>query len=113
MITTEQFTQAMKDAVAFRGEDFTYPEGWRDGNYGQCRYQYDGNPACIIGEALSRCGVELQSKWEGMGCAEVLEFYLKVTDPKLLGAAQSAQSMQDNGDSWGGALKLYLERIGE
>ena len=61
-VTTDQFTEAMRAAVAERGADWVYPRGERGWANGiACRYVRSDviEPACIIGLALHRLGVPL------------------------------------------------------
>lgn len=118
-ITRENFTAAMRAAVAERGEDWVYPEegselaeqGWRS-EEGTCVYVLpDGSPACLIGLALYKIDpgllthVELQSD-----DVSVVMGRAGVRDRLLLLAADRAQTKQDRDEPWGDALKEY-ERV--
>ena len=116
-ITRENFTAAMRAAVAERGEDWVYPaegselaeQGWRSEEGQECVYVLpDGSPACLIGLALYKIDPALVEGLEG-DVATALRLFqrLGVEDGRLYGAAQDAQDAQDSGVTWGNALKIY------
>jgi len=107
--------------VAIRGADFTYPAlteeaaeaGWYiTPNNSTCRYfREDGEPACIIGTALSLLGYGPEDVTEGDGSLDLLT---KLGAPYFLGvAALSPQTVQDHGGTWGEALEAYYKRLKE
>lgn len=133
-ITVENFTQAMREAVAERGADYVYPAvgspeaiaGWRgrgyehaDGpfsnqdvkpGYGGCKYVLkDGTPACIIGLALYKIDPALLPK--ANPSAQAVLDNLGVNDGALLFAAQKAQEAQDKGKTWGVALEVFEDGL--
>lgn len=118
-ITRENFTAAMRAAVAERGEDFVYPakgselaeQGWRSEN-GTCVYALpDGSPACLIGLALYKIdpGLLTHVEFQADSASRVMG-RAGVQDEMVLLAADRAQTMQDVGVSWGDALSEY-ERV--
>jgi hypothetical protein len=120
--TEEQFTKAMEQAVAQRGEDFTYPVEWRR-RYaetedwlagGACKYQHDGEPACLIGLAMYLLDPELLPDERVYSSAKV-QLVLKDIGTWVTGnAAANAQALQDSNKTWGEALEEYkatLERL--
>ena len=120
MITRDQFTSAMHAAVAERGQDFVYPKeepGWRllsqTGIKG-CRYVREDvmEPACLIGVALSKCGVPLTQLrgMENAGAYQVLGA-LGFADTVVRSAASEAQQAQDAGGTWGAALIDYMVEL--
>ena len=116
-ITRENFTAAMRAAVAERGEDWVYPaeggelaeQGWRSEEGGACVYVLpDGSPACLIGLALYKIDPALVEGLEGEDVTALrLLQRLGVDDGRLYMAAHVAQEAQDLGDTWGNALKIY------
>lgn len=115
-ITRENFTAAMRAAVAERGEDFVYPaegselakQGWRSGE-GTCVYVLpDGTPACLIGLALYKIDPDLLTyvDFPAQSASRVMN-RAGVRDRVLLLAADTAQNEQDEGASWGESLKEY------
>lgn len=115
-ITRENFTAAMRAAVAERGEDFVYPaqgselaeQGWRS-EQGTCVYDLpDGSPACLIGLALYKIdpGLLAHVELQYDGASEVMG-RAGVQDEMLLLAANVAQRRQDAGAPWGDALSEY------
>lgn len=115
-VTEEQFTAAMREAVAERGPDFVYPlgeEGWTDGGE-TCRYVRADvdEPACIIGMALHKVGVPLGQfeDVEGLAADEAIKLLVNTSD-KVKSAAADAQTRQDQGRTWGDALAAYEEGV--
>ena len=115
-ITRENFTAAMRDAVAERGEDFVYPaegselakQGWRS-EEGTCVYVLpDGSPACLIGLALYKIdpGLLTHVEFQYDDASRVMS-RAGVQDSVLLRAADMAQYRQDVGAPWGEALSEY------
>lgn len=116
-ITRENFTAAMRAAVAERGEDFVYPaegselaeQGWREEEDQGCVYVLpDGSPACLIGLALYKIDPGLLTHVEFQ--SDIASWVLGragVQDEMLLRAADRAQNEQDEGASWGKALSEY------
>ena len=128
IINRESFTKAMREAVAERGESWTYPSlsdagdsKWRN-SFGNCVYAFpDGSPACLIGLALYKIdptidlvGTEKKIETEHNDTSVmVLLKELGVQDSTLFNAASSAQNRQDLGMSWGVALEAYETSIRE
>lgn len=119
--TTEQFTEALKKAVETRGANYVYPqfdptetvydEDWHT-FVGTCRYQTStGEPACIIGLAISILGAEVPDHGNLDNAGENLK-RLAIGDDLCREAADYAQGLQDSGSAWGDALNAYLLRVG-
>lgn len=115
-ITRENFTAAMRAAVAERGEDFVYPaqgselaeQGWRSEG-GTCVYVLpDGSPACLIGLALYKIdpGLLTHVEFQYDDAISVMS-RAGVRDELLRHAAAMAQEEQDGGAPWGDALSGY------
>ena len=118
-ITRENFTAAMRAAVAERGEDFVYPaqgselaeQGWRS-EQGTCVYDLpDGSPACLIGLALYKIDPSLLThvEFQYHNASRVMS-RAGVQDRMLLLAADMAQVKQDEDEPWGEVLSEY-ERV--
>jgi len=105
-ITVESLTAAMREAVAERGEDWVYPDYWRD-PFGGCQYFRDGEPACLFGLALHKLGYAAEDVQEGVSVGN----FLPLTADELIGAAEDAQMYQDSGSSWGQALAKYESKL--
>lgn len=106
------FTMAMREAVAEKGEDYRYqPADSED----KCLYVQGGEPACIIGYALHRCGVQIAELARlDRACytaTSALRFY--ASDEIIAEAARVAQRCQDSGKTWGQALEAYETELGE
>ena len=109
-ITDEQFIQAMHDVVQ-GNEDFVYApvvEG-EDCVY----FDKEGNPSCLIGHALAKCGVEPfdQDRPIQDNAYYVLPRY--GISAKVTKAAQMAQQAQDHGETWQEALNGFNAVMGE
>lgn len=120
--TTEQFTEALKKAVETRGADYVYPKfdptadgfdpDWHT-NVGTCRYQTTkGEPACIIGLAISILGEEVPDYGNMDNAGDNLR-RLGIGDHDCQYAADHAQMKQDSGKTWGEALEAYLLEMGK
>lgn len=107
VITLEMAVEALDYAVQLRGEDYVYPEEWRDeNNLGGCQYVVNGKPACIVGVALDYLGVALQDQ---NGAAHSLPdiWGLDVVDYEHFRVGDllwQAQVVQDSGETWGEAV---------
>jgi hypothetical protein len=119
-ITARQFTEAMRAAVAERGEDWVYPAndqvaydtGWRDSS-GLCQYTtLDGEPGCIIGLALHKIDPSIVPAYGTWAGASLILRGFGLPGSVLI-AAQVAQAAQDNGKSWGEALARYERELEE
>lgn len=122
-----RFIEAMEAAVAERGADWVYPEAeadpdtdettflrdaWHADTEGSCVYQTeDGEPACIIGLAMHKLGLELPPYDRVFGARAALrESSLNLSDT-VLAAASTAQAKQDYHATWGDALTAFKEAI--
>ena len=123
-VTAEQFTAAMRAAVAERGRDFVYPRGvpgWRSGPHlgNTCMYvRTDVDECgCLIGDAAHRVGVSLDQLREAdvreFSAEEMLRVCIPGLPPRIWDAAGLAQTVQDSGRSWGLALDRYLCALDE
>lgn len=111
MLTTEQFTTAMRTAVEKRGGDFRYPsysaEAEASGYYAgrTPTYRNDvGEATCLIGAAMQEAGLALPAKNNRLGATRILA--LRVPEIAVVGA-RIAQVHQDQGKPWAEALALY------
>lgn len=119
--TQDEFTAAMREAVAERGADYVYPfdnADYRravDGDFvSGCRYRtrYSHKPACLIGVALSKVAPEFKPV-EGASAEAVMCAVLGITgQPGFVYAAGAAQRRQDDGKTWGEALSAYERYLG-
>ena len=112
-ITAENFTEAMRQAVAERGADWVYPaedgEWMLDGS-SCCYFLLDGSPACIIGTALHKLGYGPNDVSEGTDAFGILTRWKAPLD--VASAAGLAQDAQDEGKPWGEALATYETEMG-
>ncbi len=100
------------EAVTQRGGDFVY-EHHNDGGTIACYYVWRGQPDCIAGNALHRAGVSIDALSTIEGCT--ITTLRAGPDAGVLGGVRfskaaigvlyAAQDAQDQGLSWGEALK--------
>lgn len=104
------FIVAMGEAVGQAGRDHVYRQQGNDG----CLYVHtddEGNlcDGCLIGKALHLLGVPREwldfhnANQGAYSLMSLLEF-----SEEIKNAAHGAQSKQDNGETWGVALKTFL-----
>lgn len=74
-------------------------------------FDHDGNPSCLIGQALAKCGLTKEDVTEGASAFKVLAE--KGIDDVVAAAAEIAQDKQDNGETWGSALEAFNETLKE
>lgn len=108
--TLDETLALLDKAVDERGLDYKYPDAgkknteWRD-EYGQCLYrnQNTGEPACIVGLALSYVGLThlLEEGASVTGLSAMLEAYF---DRDSIDALKIAQSNQDLNTCWGDSV---------
>lgn len=115
---------ALEAAVAERGADYVYDYGSTPS--GNCVYVgSDGTPSCIVGVALSKLGVSVETlKAEGqtgaaggrtpfnaiaIGSRSDLAALLT---PAAVNVLAAAQFRQDSGESWGEALNAARRAAG-
>jgi len=111
MITEGQFTAAMERAVEKRGAEWRYPShdeappGFYKGN---CpTYQDDnGNPTCLIGEAMHTLGMHLPYAHMGGSASALSVLGGSISGPAVM-AARAAQVHQDHLNPWGECLRVY------
>lgn len=111
----------MREIVAEKGADYVYPDSEKrlDSLCSEpicqyARYDEDGNvvaPSCIVGHYLTRTGVSLGdlSIHEGTAAIQVVPFS---PGSRLAEAFNRAQEAQDDGLTWGEALRAFEERLG-
>ena len=108
-VTDEQFIAALREVVA-GNEDFVYTKVKSDDgdeDESRCRYvDYNGKPSCLIGQALSKCGIVVPEALEGKPAETILR-ELTGTSGRVHAAAGRAQAVQDTGSPWGVALNDF------
>lgn len=123
-----RFIAAMEAAVEERGADWVYPkpqldpdrnpdaddsylpDEWHSDNWGTCVYQREnGEPACIVGLALHKMGEELPPFSIAASASSILDDYSFILSGEVVQAADRAQTKQDQGYTWGEALKTFKE----
>jgi hypothetical protein len=110
--TAQQALELLEQAVATRGPDYRYPlRPAASGQSDACRYVWDGEPDCLVAVALSLAG------WSVAELREIEAFgqigNLPHPDARISWQAievlRCAQYAQDEGTSWGDALRSARE----
>lgn len=109
MIDARRALELLTDVVDSGGDDYVYPkvpmspnsQGWG------CRYEFQGKPSCMVGHALVRAGVEvgvLADLDRSGPRAFNLPDFMPFVSPGAAQVFDAAQTLQDNGKTWGVAL---------
>lgn len=98
---------ALSDAVKEMGEDYVYPDS--ENGMGDCYYNKEGCPQCIVGKVFTALVPafqprELHAVVEQRHLLEPLGF-----SKSAILILQMAQAMQDQGETWGTALRAARE----
>lgn len=120
--TNEQINEAIKAALAEKGEDYVYErvgEGAKQG----CYYAVDGAPSCLVGNVLNRLDPEMFAQvieyetdtpeYQDTGFEDVAEYLRLPFHEDQVAALKDAQVKQDQGKTWGEAAQKYAEKLGE
>ncbi len=110
-ITYESALEALKAAVAEKGEDYVY--AWVD--Y-KCVYSHNGKPSCGVGHVLHRLGVDTEGfEHTTMNTKMFDSLAYRLRDLSVITITQSAidllrefQNCQDEGRTWGEALDIAI-----
>ena len=115
------FIKGMKAAIEERGEDFVYPRtsdpdaaDWYKLGSHLCQYsKRDGTPACIVGLALAKAGIDVPPFGPSFPFISVVAArYSDGLSESVVNAAGVAQRWQDMGKSWGDALEKFFDSLG-
>ena len=103
-LTVGEFLHTLRQVVAEKGADYVYTlPKTEDPDGPNCLYRDGDKPSCLIGYALDRLGYTVPSNMEGWAASEVLAI---LSTPREVGrVADVAQAEQDEGHTWGEALK--------
>jgi hypothetical protein len=109
-LTLDETLALLDKAVDERGLDYKYPDAgkknteWRD-KYGQCLYrnQSTGEPACIVGLALSYVDLTHLLE-EGTSVTGLEAKFKEYFDCDAIDALRIAQSNQDLNNRWGDSV---------
>lgn len=124
-INQEELALARKllaEAIAERGEDYVYKSP--EGPGGECVYIEKNEagalaPSCLVGCVLVGAGVPAKMMLEVEGqhaeaalgqLASDFDTY-PFTDPIVIAGLNRAQAKQDDGDTWGDALRAFESEI--
>ena len=109
MLEDQQVVNAIRE-VASSAPEYVYKSP--DQTNRDCLYfDYGGNPSCLIGHALAKCGLTEDNVVEGAPARSILaENGIGNT---VAWAATVAQDEQDGGVAWGSALEAFNETLKE
>jgi hypothetical protein len=121
------FIFAVRDAVIERGADYVYDQGetfYPDGRqpyYTDCTYvNYNANrsrPSCLVGQGLFGSGLATLTTLEaheGTNASTVMgRIAPRTTTPLVREFAETIQTKQDSGKTWGEAYALGLDFLAE
>lgn len=111
-LTPEIVTPIIRQIVAEYGEDYVYKAEERAREFPNlgCVYREFGEPSCLVGHVLDRAGVPYDKYWDLDG--DSASTLLKDSPHEDLRIAlDAAQTVQDVGQTWGEALKVYEEKV--
>lgn len=102
----------VRDAIAEKGEDYVYQKV-----NNTCVYSVNGEPSCLVGEVLIRHGVEANWFDETSSNSEPAEDVARMAGADYDFEApfstraflSNIQASQDEGISWGDALRMALK----
>lgn len=116
-IDAEKALALLTQAVALRGEEFRYWDKYPENETGvtSCRYVMNGAPACMVGTALYLGGVSLAllvmvETYAPSELNEAMGHDISISDDAAK-VFLAAQRSQDDGNSWGAALKRAQEHL--
>lgn len=107
-LPTTSFTTAIRRVVEREGRDYVY-----ESPAGSCQYVHNDEPGCLIGAALYEMGIPLNvlREFEGKNAEALLVALMArrhiVVSEVEIAAANAAQQMQDDHQTWGAALDVY------
>lgn len=117
ILDAEQVVDLLREVVAEKGEGYVYPHVPNTIGGVGCRYEYEGAPSCLVGHVLYRAGwsVEALKSLDESGSSAQDLWYLNL--PEGVGVVtkaaaevlEKAQIHQDDGDSWGFAVREAIK----
>ena len=109
MLEDQKIVDAIRE-VASSAPEYVYRTP--DSTTLYCLYfDYGGNPSCLIGHALAKCGLTEDDVIEGSAALDVLG--AKGIDEDVALSATVAQDVQDGGGTWGYALEAFNKALKE
>jgi len=119
-VTDNAVRTGLQTLVDAAGEDFVYTQ--RPDTAGtKCVYVHEGKPDCIVGQFLAGLGVSIErleradARFGGVPAYELLDQLVHegVVEGSwwTFSALNSAQSAQDDGNTWGEALRSALKDL--
>ena len=109
MLEDQKIVDAIRE-VASSAPEYVYKSP-NQTNRACLYFDYGGNPSCLIGHALAKCGLTEDDVTEGSAALDVLG--AKGIDEDVALAATVAQDVQDGGGTWGYALEAFNEALKE
>jgi hypothetical protein len=92
--------------------------GGDDGGPSACVYEYNGSADCLIGQALYKAGAPIEVLRRLNECGAIYSHMVKplleefdiFLTPQAIDVFSAAQGCQDQGDTWGEALRVAERR---
>lgn len=109
MLEDQKIVDAIRE-VASSAPEYVYKSP-NQTNRACLYFDHGGNPSCLIGHALAKCGLTEDDVIEGSAALDVLG--VKGIDEDVALAATVAQDVQDGGGTWGYALEAFNETLKE
>ncbi len=114
MITYEQVLAVANEVVAEFGPDYVYKRPpTDDGSY--CRYVWEDEPSCLVGQIMHRLGVHLawMAEREGDSASYLVDAaFGEEVEPDVRTFLNSIQLSQDLRVPWGVAVARAEQQIG-
>lgn len=100
VVNAREAINLLDTAVTMKGRDYVYPTP------GTCvNWNDDGTPSCIVGHVLHYLGATPELTGEGTAMQTCETFFYRqgtvVFTPAAITVLRVAQSVQDNGGTWG------------
>jgi hypothetical protein len=117
VIDVNTAVQLLGECVQESGPDFVYqPKFVARHHYTTCVYSYDGEPDCLVGHFLARCGVPAAAL-AALGDDDIRSLYVAGRLPVRLSNAalallQQVQESQDRQLPWSQALRTAGVSVG-
>lgn len=98
MLTRQKTIELLREVVAEQGAE----------HVSECVYKEAGEPVCIVGHVAAKLGLlkKLSVNSSVLGYSDVFD-----GEPGVLNILDRAQATQDNGETWGEALKAAQWRF--
>jgi hypothetical protein len=119
-VTASQTVDLLRQAVLIKGPDYIYPSSLKSPHNNLCQYEIDGEPACIVGYVMSFFPNLSWDYWRdgdderqfNAGGYSQIEGLREQFTPAAVEVLGRAQTIQDDGRTWGTALERAIDFLG-